>query len=141
MIISKYNELFKEYKDFISTNSSYNPKIVKETTNTSPYFPVISCKLSTFFNTDYCTIDMIEKYDEMYLTIDIYTKNKIINEDEVASQLINDELTELTIKFFSSKNLKNTLCTYLPNIDTNITRRTLQYQGMVGSARENIIRR
>jgi len=84
---------------------------------------------------------MIEKHDEMYLTIDIYTENKNIDNTTIASQQINDELTDLTIKFFESKRMRKTLCRLTPNADKNITRRTIQYQGLVSRYRKNIIRR
>lgn len=140
-MIDKYNDIFQKYKEFIVANSSYEPRVVKNYTSTSAYFPIISCQLSNFVDTDYCTIDMIENYNEMYLTIDVYTKNKIKGGVEIASQEINDELTELTIKFFNSIKMKRNLCRLTPNLDKDITRRTIQYQGLVGYARNNIIRR
>ena len=140
-MIDRYNEIFKEYQKFIQDNSNFGTIVVKTYTNTSTKFPIISCQLSNFVDTDYCTIDMIEKYDEMYLTIDIFTQDKTIDNDTIASQLINDELTNLTLKFFESKKMKRTLCRLTPNADKNITRRTIQYQGLVSQYRKNIIRR
>ena len=144
-MINKYNQLFKELKEFIVANSNYDTKVVKNYTSTSAYFPIISCSLSNYTDTDFCTIDMIEKHQEMYLTIDIYTKNKTTGNlsasEIIASQEINDELTELVIEFLSSKNMKITLCRLTPNADTSITRRTIQCQSLVSLARGNIIRR
>lgn len=140
-MIDRYNEIFKEYQKYIENNNSYNTRVVKEYTSTSTKFPIISCQLSNFIDTDYCTIDMIEKYDEMYLTIDIYTQNKNIDNTTIASQQINDELTNLTIKFFESIKMRRTLCRLTPNADKSITRRTIQYQGLVSKYRKNIIRR
>ena len=144
-MIDKYNEIFKEYKEFIVANSKYQPRVVKNYTSTSAYFPIISCQLSNFVDTDYCTIDMIERHEEMYLTIDIYTKDKTLGNMsaniQVASQEINDELTELTIEFFNSIRMKRTICRLTPNLDKDITRRTIQYQGLISTTRGNIIRR
>lgn len=140
-MINKYNEIFQDYKEFIVERSNFSPRVVKDYTSTSTYFPIISCQLSNIIDTDYCTIDMIENHEEMYLTIDIFTKNKTTNNNEVASQLINDELTELTIQFFNSKKMKRTLCRLTPNADASITRRTIQYQGLVSTNTGNIIRR
>ena len=140
-MINKYNQIYQDYKEFIVEKSQYNPRVVKGYTSTSTYFPIISCQLSNLTDTDYCTIDMIEKHEEMYLTIDIYTKDKTIGANKIASQLINDELTELTMQFFSSINMKKTLCRIIPNADQDITRRTIQCQGLISSARGNIIRR
>ena len=144
-MINEFNELVKELQAFVTAHSLYQPKVTKNYTSTSTYFPIISCQLSNFVDTDYCTIDMIENHEEIYLTIDIYTKNKTIGDVSVnetfASQQVNDELTELTIQFFNSIKMKRTLCRITPNADTNITRRTIQYQGLVSSTRGNIIRR
>ena len=140
-MIDRYNEIFKEYQKYIEDNNVYNTRVVKTYTSTSTKFPLISCQLSNFIDTNYCTIDMIEKYDEMYLTIDIFTQDKIVDNETIASQLINDELTNLTLKFFESKRMKRTLCRLTPNADKSITRRTIQYQGLVSQYRKNIIRR
>lgn len=140
-MIEKYNEIYQNYKEFIVAKSLYEPRVVKDYTSTSTYFPIISCQLTNVVDTDYCTVDMIEKYDEIYLTIDIYTKDKTIGANKIASQLINDELTELTMQFFSSIKMKRTLCRLTPNADTSITRRTIQCQGLVSHTRGNIIRR
>lgn len=140
-MIERYNEIFKEYQKYIENYSNYVTTVVKSYTSTSTKFPIISCQLSNFVDTDYCTMDMVEKYDEMYLTIDIYTQDKTVDNQKVASQVINDELTDLTINFFESKKMKRTLCRLTPNADKSITRRTIQYQGLVSRYRKNIIRR
>ena len=140
-MIEKYNQIYEALKNFINDNQNYNTRVVKNYTSTSTKFPIISCQLSNLMDTDFCTVDMIERHEEMYLTIEVYTQNKIINGEEIASQDINDELTELIMKFFSSIRMKKTLCRIIPNADNNILRRTIQYQGLVSSARGNIIRR
>ena len=147
MIIETYNEIILEYKEYMENSSQYytidagKPLVVKSHTSTAPYFPLIAVQLSNATNTNYCTIDKIENFNEIYLTVDIFTKDKTINGEKVASQVINDELTNLTMKFFESKNIKMTLCRNTPNLDTSVLRRTLQYQCLVGTARGNIIRR
>jgi len=147
MIFDLYNDIVKDYKNYMEANSQYyeansaRPLVVKGYSSTSAYFPIISIQFSNVTNTNSCTIDMIEKYNEAYITIDIYTKNKNVNNATVASELINDELTNLTMRFFESINMKITMCMLTPNMDTSILRRTIQAQGLVGTARKNIIRR
>lgn len=142
-MIEKYEKIFKEYKSFIEENSQYNARVVKYNTNTSTYFPLITCILSDNRDTDNCTIDKIEYYESFYFTIDIYTKDQIIDGDiTIASQIINDELSKLTIKFFGEKlNMKRTLNRPTPNLDTSVLRKTIQYQCLIGNVRANIIRR
>lgn len=147
MIIDKYDEIILKYKQYMENSSEYytinpdKPLVVKTNTNTAPYFPLITANRSNIVNTDNCTIDKIEMYNELYLTINIFTKDKTINGEKIASQVINDELVKLTMNFFESINLKMTLCRPTPNLDTSILRTTMQFQGLVGTARGNIIRR
>lgn len=141
-MIDKYEEIFDRYKKFLEENSQYSPKVVKYNTNTSPYFPVVVLTLSDNKDTNYCTNDKVEFYEEFYFTINIYTKNeKKGNNIVVASQIINNELTKLTILFFDSLNMKRTLNRPTPNYDDEVLRRTIQYQCLIGNIRGNIIRR
>ena len=141
-MIDKYEEVFSRYKKFIEENSQYNARVVKYNTNTSTYFPTITCVLSDNKDTDYCTIDKIERYEALYFTINIYTKDKNINNGVIASDVINKELCKLTTYFFGEElNMKKTLNKPTPNLDTSILRRTIQYQCLIGNVRGNIIRR
>lgn len=139
----KYDEVFNAYKKYIEDESQYSARVVKYNTNTSLYFPLVTCALSNIQDTDNCTIDMIEKYFAFYLTIDIYTKDKTKGANvKTASYVINEELTKLTLKFFGEKlGMKLTLCRPTPNLDNDVLRTTMQYQCLIGNARGNIIRR
>lgn len=140
-MIDKYEEIYARFKDYIESNSQYNAKVVKYNTNTSTYFPIVTCVLDDNKDTDNCTNDKIEFYEAHYYIINIYTKDKNQNGEVIASQVINNELTKLTIQFFNQLNMKRTLCKYTPNIDTNVLRRTINYQCLIGNVRGNIIRR
>ena len=146
-MIEAYNEIALEYKNYIENKTQYyeidpnNPLVVKGFNMTSPRFPIITIENPNIVNTDYCTNDKIEKYDELFITINIHTKDKTMDGSKVASQVINDELTSLTLKFFEYKNFKLTMCKPTPNMDNGILRKTIQLQGLVGNARNNIIRR
>ncbi len=140
-MIDKYEEIYARFKQYIESNSQYNAKVVKHNTNTSTHFPIVTCVLDDTKNTDNCTNDKIEFYDAHYYIINIYTKDQNHNNEKIASQVINDELTKMTIQFFEQLNMKRTLCKYTPNIDTNVLRRTINYQCLIGNARGNIIRR
>lgn len=141
-MIDKYEEIFDRYKKFIEENSQYNARVVKYNTNTSTYFPIITCTLSNNMDTDHCTLDKIEYYESFYFTINIFTKDKTIEGTKVASNEINKELCKLTTYFFGDKmNMKKTLYRPTPNLDTSILRVTIQYQCLIGNVRGNIIRR
>jgi hypothetical protein len=140
-MIDKYEEIYARFKQYIESNSQYNAKVVKYNTNTSTQFPLVTFVLDDNKDTDNCTNDKIEFYEAHYYIINIYTKDKNRNGSTIASQVINDELTKMTIQFFNQLNMKRTLCKYTPNLDTSILRRTLNYQCLMGNARGNIIRR
>lgn len=140
-MIDKYEEIYARFKQYIESNSQYNAKVVKYNTNTSTYFPIVTFVLDDNKDTDNCTNDKIEFYEAHYYIINIYTKDKNQEGSTIASQVINNELTKMTIQFFNQLNMKRTLCKYTPNIDTSILRRTLNYQCLLGNARGNIIRR
>ena len=150
-MIDKYEEIYARFKQYIESNSKYNAKVVKYNTNTSTYFPIVTCVLDDNKDTDHCTNDKIEFYEAHYYIINVYTKNKVVTvtneesgettKEEVASQRINDELTKLTIQFFNQLNMKRTFCKYTPNIDKEVLRRTINYQCLIGNVRGNIIRR
>ena len=140
-MIDKYEEIYARFKQYIESNSQYNAKVVKYNTNTSTQFPLVTFVLDDNKDTDNCTNDKIEFYEAHYYIINIYTKDKNRNGETIASQVINDELTKMTIQFFNQLNLKRTQCKYRPNIDTSILRRIISYQCLIGNARGNIIRR
>ena len=140
-MIDKYEEIYARFKQYIESNSQYNAKVVKYNTNTSTRFPIVSCVLDDNKDTDNCTNDKIEFYEAHYYIINIYTKDQNQSGEKIASQVINNELTKLTIQFFDKLNMKRTLCKYTPNIDTSVLRRTLNYQCLIGNVRGNIIRR
>lgn len=140
-MIEKYNLLFKEFKEYIDNNSQYNVRVVKHNTNTSTHFPVISFVLTNFINTNECTIDKIEYYDNFYFTIDIYSKNKVISGKTISAQVISEDLLKLVLKFFDKKNMLRTSCRPTFNLDDSISRINVQYQCAIGNARGNIIRR
>ena len=140
-MIDKYEEIYARFKEFIESNSQYNAKVVKYNTNASTRFPLVTLVLDDNKDTDNCTNDKIEFYEAHYYIINIYTKDKNQNGSTIASQVINDELTKMTIQFFNQLNMKRTLCKYTPNIDINVLRRTLNYQCLMGNVRGNIIRR
>lgn len=140
-MIDKYEEIFDRYKKFIEENSQYNTRVVKHNTNTSTYFPLVTC-VCNIVDTDYCTNDKIEYYEGFYFTINCYIKDKIIDEETISSNVIDNELCKLTAYFFEKiLNMKKTLNRPIPNLDTSILRRTIQYQCLIGNARGNIIRR
>lgn len=120
--------VFQKYKDYILSNSKYNPKVKKYYSNSSAYFPYVSFEKKNEVDSDYSTMKNIDRSEKRYYTINIYAKNKIDNKTTIPSQVIVDEIRKLTIEFFRSVNFKKTLDTPTPNADTEIFRQTMNYQ-------------
>lgn len=140
--MSDYDKIYNLYKEYMQKNSKYSPIVTKYTTNTISKFPTIVFSLNNDVDTDNATIDKIEYYEQKYFTINIYTKDKVNGTNIVTtSQVISDELGELTKEFFNKINMKRTRYSPEPNLDTSILRLVIQYQCMIGNARKNIIRR
>ena len=138
-----FEDTYDKYKKYIKKHSKYKPEVVKYNNNASSVFPIISFVMSNNVDTDIGSVDRIEKYDAIYFTINIYTKNKVNGTNIVAaSQVINNELSVLTTQFFGNiMGMKKTLDSPTPNIDKDILRKTIQYQCLRGNVRGNIIRR
>lgn len=134
----KYDLIFDAYKEYIENNSKYSARVVKYNNNTSTYFPLITFVLSDNRDSDSNTMYDIDKFEKFYFTINIYTKNKIVDGETIAAQVIDKELETLTTLFF--KNLQKTQNRPIPNLDTSVFRRTMQYSCSIGN-RGNIIRR
>ena len=119
------NKLFLEYKKFIEENSIYSPRVSKNFTYKSTYFPIIDFKHTDSVETNFRTLDQIEYYDDEYFTIMIYAQDK----GSVSRNVIIDELKELTNIFMSVKmNMRRTSCRDLPNLDTDVGRLLMKYQ-------------
>ena len=58
-----FNELFLEYKKFIEEHSQYSPRVVKDFTYKSTYFPIIDFKHDDDYETKNRTLDGIEHFD------------------------------------------------------------------------------
>jgi hypothetical protein len=138
MMTDKYDLIFDAYKEYIESNSKYSARVVKYNNNTSTYFPLITFVLSDNRDNDSNTMYDIDKFEKFYFTINIYTKNKIVDGETIAAQVIDKELETLTTIFF--KNLQKTQNRPIPNLDTSVFRRTMQYSCSIGN-RGNIIRR
>jgi hypothetical protein len=138
-----YEETFAEFKKFMQDNSAYNPNVVKYNSNDISKFPNVTFYMMNNTNTDSGSVDRIEKYDAVYFTINIYTKDKIKGTNIVtASQVINNELSSLTTQFFGNiMGMKKTQDSPAPNLDTSILRKVIQYQCYRNNGRRKNIRR
>lgn len=133
-----FNQLYLEYKQFIEENSQYQPKVVKDFTYKSTYFPIVDFKHEDSSETSNRTLDQIEYYDNEDFTITIYAQDK----GSISRNVIIDELTNLTHIFMGiHKNMRRSSCKNIPNLDTDVGRRIMKYKCRWGNVYGNIWRR
>ena len=87
-----FSNLFLEYKQFIEENSIYSPRVVKDFTYKSTYFPIVDFKHDDSIETNNRTVDQIEYYDDEEFSITFYAQDK----GNISRNVIIDELEKLT---------------------------------------------
>lgn len=133
-----FNELYLEYKEFIESNSQYSPRVVKNFTYKSTYFPIIDFKHDQSVNSDDRTVDQIEYYDNEDFSATIYAKDR----GNVSRNVIIDELARLTDIFMNlHKNMRRSYARDLPNLDTDVGRKIMKYKCRWDNIYGNIWRR
>ena len=133
-----FNNLFLEYKQFIEENSIYSPRVVKDFTYKSTYFPIVDFKHDDSIETNNRTVDQIEYYNDEEFSITFYAQDK----GNISRNVIIDELVKLTHIFMGlQKNMRRTYCKNLPNLDTDVGRKIMKYKCRWGNIYGNIWRR
>lgn len=134
----KFSKLYLEYKSYIESKSQYSPKVVKDFTFNSTYFPIIDFQHQNSMNTNDCTVDGIESYDDETFVVTIYAQD----DNGISRNIITEELIELTQQFLGRyKNMRRTACRPIPNLETNVLRTMMKYECRYGNIYGNIIRR
>lgn len=121
-----YDEMYQYAKNYIKSNSKYNPTIMKASPQETNQFPLIvipNCKLIIKDE----TLKHKEKEYRLIFNIEIYSTDKTVNNKKVAKQSIITELEGLIYDVFEEHYLmrieepKPT-----PNIDRNIDRLSIR---------------
>ena len=133
-----FNQLYLEFKQFIEENSQYQPRVVKDFTFKSTYFPIVDFKHDDSYETRNRTLDQLEYYDNEEFSITIYAQDK----GNLSRNVIIDELTKLTHVFMGlHKNMRRSYCRSIPNLDTDVGRKIIKYKCRWGNVYGNIWRR
>ena len=97
-----FNEkIYPELKEYIETNSLYNPLVTKSKPTISKRFPIIPVKLLTY-NNKYNNLSYGEETYRFGIEIDINCQDKQIDDKQVSRRTICEELIELTIQYFKN---------------------------------------
>lgn len=97
-----FNEkIYPELKEYIETNSLYNPLVTKSKPTISKRFPIIPVKLLTY-NNKYNNLSYGEETYRFGIEIDINCQDKQIDDKQVSRRTICEELIELTMQYFKN---------------------------------------
>ena len=97
-----FNEkIYPELKEYIETNSLYNPLVTKSKPTISKRFPIIPVKLLTY-NNKYNNLSYGEETYRFGIEIDINCQDKQIDDKQVSRRTICEELIELIMQYFKN---------------------------------------
>lgn len=93
------NKIYPEIKEYVETNSKYEPLIVKNKPSVSNVFPIIPIKLLPSKNT-YGNLSYTQERFSFGIEIDINAQDKTVNDEKISKRTICEEITALVIKYF-----------------------------------------
>lgn len=128
------NQIYKEYKEYMTSKVDYDIKILPKTPKELAVFPTILIKESS--NSDYMqskTLNNLEYADHVMYTIDIYTKDIVINNKKVASRQIQQELKQLSFEFFRQCGFERLSCTPTEYLDITVDRLIIVEEAIVNN--------
>lgn len=115
--------IFKTYKQFLKDKSKFNPNVFNKTPKSLSVFPTIILKESNNVeDTNYTTLDKSEFVNSITETIEIYTKDMIVDGVTYPSKEIMNELKYLTFDFFHAWGFKRTQCTEADYLNYEVDR-------------------
>lgn len=139
-----FNEkMYPELKEYLETNSTYDPLVVKFKPSTSKVFPIVAVKLLPSTNT-YGNLSYTQERFSFGIEIDINTQDKSIEtsvEENVGTQptyssiprqTIASEIADWAIKYFKDN---YRVSTYIDNnavsTDINVHRTLIRISGVI----------
>lgn len=121
-----YDEIFQYLKKYLTENSTYSPKILKDTP-TSKYFPLVIVKEVR----DDLYSENMDKTDQRFYIgyeIEIYSMDK----GNIAKQIITDEIKKLINDVFDEHyGMNRKTNKQLDNADTDVYRWYMLYEAKI----------
>ena len=115
--------IFKKYKQYLKDNSKFAPNLFNKAPKNLSIFPTIVLKeTNNIEDSNYTSLDRKEFVNEITSTIDIYTKDMIIDGVKYPSKEIMNELKYLTFDFFQAWGFTRTQCSEADYLNLEIDR-------------------
>lgn len=134
------NQIYKEFKDFIQSKVDYETKILPRAPKNLIKFPTIIVKESS--NVDYSqskTLNGLEYADQLMYTIEIYTKDIVINNNLTPSRKMQQELKQLTFEFFRQCGFERMSCTPTEYLDITVDRLIIVEEAIINNWNNKLI--
>lgn len=132
-----YELIYKDFKNYIQSNSDRNPKVYKISPQKPPQFPVVEFRMTTNrVDNGNSSIDKykLEYYSFVAFRITILTQNV----GNIDKSIIANELSKLVNKYFMEYGLLKTNQEDAPNADVTVLRRIIDYECKVGNKHYDI---
>ena len=131
-----YNNIFQYAKEYITTNSIYNPYVLKATPEESKVFPLVIITQRNDYLKDE-TLKKTEKQNVLSYEIEIFARDTSVNR-----QTIVEELVKLVNDVFEDDiGFRRTQASPIPNIDLSVDRFVLEYEGVFDEKSNKIFRK
>lgn len=135
-MVNIYNDIFQYAKEYITTNSQYNPYVLKATPEESKLFPlVIITQVNDYLKDE--TLKRTEKQNSLSYEIEIFAQDTSVNRQTIIEELVSlvNDVFENDIGF------RRTQATPIPNIDLSIDRFLMEYEGVFDENKNKIFRK
>lgn len=121
--------IYPNLKQYVESNSIYNPLLTKKKPQESKRFPIAPVKLLPVTN-KYNNLSYGEETYTFQIEINIYAEETTIENEKVSKRTICNEITSKVIEYFKT-NYNVTIKTEIDalNIDTNIQRNIVVISG------------
>ena len=125
------NKLFPELKEYVEQHSLFSPLVTKVYTEQSKVFPIVTVKLcrekQVFGN-----LTWGEKRYPFRIEINVYSNDRVIDDEKVSKIAITDEISEIVENYFN-ESCKVSLFRQddIANIDGNIRRNIIIVEGIL----------
>ena len=131
-----YNNIFQYAKEYITTNSIYEPYVLKATPEESKVFPLVIITQRNDYLKDE-TLKKTEKQNVLSYEIEIFARDTSVNR-----QTIVEELVKLVNDVFEDDiGFRRTQASPVPNIDLSVDRFVLEYEGVFDEKSNKIFRK
>ena len=133
MLVEKiFDEIiYPELKEYIENIDGFQAKVTKVYPQESKVFPIIPIRLLPITN-KYNNLNYGEETYSFGIEIDVFSTDKVIEENKVPKKTICDEITKLIVEYIKRNYHFTIKVTHdAPNVDSNVHRNIIKLTGVL----------